>query len=107
MDTKDDFIVLTRNDEDMDKILQEIKSKEFTLVLPLDLRARRMVLVFNVDDIIYRNTKKEIEKEFIDKNELINEGIDNIFKFRKINTLKICFTETATAKSHREGIAWI
>ena len=86
----DGFVVLTRNDEDLDKIFQgtcqdEIKKANFTPTLPPEIRARRTIIILNVYDTIKDHTEKEIEEELIKENNWIIKGIDNIFKFPKSN----------------------
>lgn len=110
IDVNDGYVVLTRNDEDLDKIFQgnclkEIKKYDFTPILPSELRAKTTVLIFSVDDI-YSDMEKYTEHELINKNEWITEGIENIFKFPKNNMLKISFNQTASGKkSNGERIA--
>ena len=104
--TKDGYITLTKNDEDQDSIfkgqcLQELKANDFQPILPPDLRAKRTILIFNIDDTIFKHEEEEIKDELIIKNTWIEE-ITHIFKFPKHNIVKICFSETATAKKATE-----
>ena len=107
IEAHDGFIVLTRNDEELDKIFQakcakELKNENFTPVLPPELRARRTVMIFNLDPIIYGEDEKDIEAELIKENAWINDGIDSIFKFSKGNMMKITFNETSAARKATE-----
>ncbi len=62
---QDGFIVLTRSDEEVDKIFQqktqqELTNNRFLPILPPELKAKRTVLIFNTDEYIYNHTEKEI-----------------------------------------------
>ena len=102
----DGFILLTRNDEEVDKVfksncLKLLKDQGFEPILPPELRAKRTVILLNVDDLITTRTEKEIEEELLKENEWI-EGIDNIFKIPKSRHIKVGFKETNTAKTATE-----
>ena len=60
--------------------------------------AKRTILIFNVEDMIYGNTEKEIETEVMELNNWIEGGIENIFKFPKSKIIKITFKNTANSK---------
>ncbi len=70
INAQDGFIVLTRSDEEIDKIFQEkvfqeLKKNNFQAVLPPELKAKRTILTFNTDDFIFHH--KEIEEELLAK----------------------------------------
>ena len=102
----DGFIVLTRTDDDIDtnfktNFQSNLKDQGFKAILPPELRAKRTVILLNVDEYIYTRTEQEIKEELINENSWI-EGIDNIFKIPKIKHIKIGFKETITAKTATE-----
>ncbi len=104
---QDCFIVLTRSDEEVDKIFQqktqqELTNNRFLPILPPELKAKRTVLIFNTDEYIYNHTEKEIEEELLTKNTWMNEGIDSIFKIPRTKILKVTFKETTAAKKTTE-----
>ena len=103
----DGFIILTRTDGDLDKILQgktseDLKSNNLHAVLPPELRAKRTVLVFNTDEYIHQHAEKEIEDELMDKNDWMKQGIENIFKIPRTKILKITFKDTAAANKAKD-----
>lgn len=105
IDISDGFIVLTRNDEDIDKIfkgncLKELNKEDFEPMLPPEQRTKRTIIIFNVDSYlyIYEHTEKEMEDEFIINNEWTEGRIDSINKFPKNNMINISFKETTSAK---------
>lgn len=103
INAQDGFIVLTRSDEEIDKIFQEkvfqeLKKNNFQAVLPPELKAKRTILTFNTDDFIFHHTEKEIEEELLAKNQWMKEGIDSIFKIPRTKIMKITFKEAVAAK---------
>ena len=106
----DGFIIITSTDEDLDKIFQkkayqELIEEGFAPVLPPEIRAKRTVIIFNVEEEIKGNTENDIKEELINKNKWITDGIDNIYKFPKNNIMKICFNNTASAtKALEKGL---
>ncbi len=104
---QDGFVVLTRNDDEIDKIfqdkiVQDLKKNDFQPVLPPELKAKRTAIIFNTDDFIYNHTEKEMEDELLANNAWMNEGIDNIFKIPRTKIMKITFKEAAAAKKATE-----
>lgn len=54
MPNSDGYVTLTRKEEDIDKIFSEDVTKDlskdnFSPILPPELRAKRTILIFNVD----------------------------------------------------------
>ena len=102
--TFDGFIVLTRTDEDIEKILSKelsikLKSKSFLPVIPPELKAKRTVIMTRLDDYIYKNTLDVLTEELIANNEWISEDdIEEIYKFPRSNTMKVTFQQMAHAK---------
>ena len=103
----DGFVVLTRTDEDLDAIFkgdcaQDLQNNDFQPILPPELRAKRTVLIFRVDDHIFSRDEEEIQENLLKENSWMQDGIANIYKFPKSNIIKICFRQTITAKKATE-----
>ena len=103
----DGYIVLTRDDDDLDKVflkdcLQALQQENFTPILPPELRAKRSVVVFKVEDHIYERSEDEIKEEMENQNDWIDDGIDSLYKFPRNKMMKITFKHTATAKKATE-----
>ena len=108
--TNDGFVVLNSNDDEMDKIFTDACMKEldaggFTPILPPEMKAKRTVLLFNVDEEIMKQTTDEIEGEIYRCNAWAPDSIHTIFKFPRNPILKITYKQTAPAnKSKDQGI---
>ena len=101
--TKDGFVVIARTDEDVDKVfkeklMKELKHQNFNPILPPELRAKRTIVIFNIDENILKHKEQDIIDEFLAENIWMNAGIDNIFKIPKSNILKITFNDTTAPK---------
>lgn len=106
IDVNDGYIMLIRNDEDIDKIfkgnyVRELSKEDFEPILPPEQSAKRTIIIFNVDSYIYGHTEKEVE-ELIRNNKWREGGVDKIYKFPKNNMIKISFKETTSAKRATE-----
>ncbi|MPC38830.1 hypothetical protein E2C01_032346 [Portunus trituberculatus] len=105
----DGFVVITSTDEDQDKIflIQIAKSLEEHKLypqLPPELRAKRSIIIFNVDPYIYNNTEEEITEELKQQNPWIS-NINNVFKFPNSKTIKSTFDQAALAlKASDQGL---
>ena len=102
--TPDSYIVLTKTDEDVDKIFQqkckdELKAKNFDPILPPELRAKRTITLLNVDEYILTHDEAEIKDELLEENDWLNDGIESIYKIPRTKIMKICLNETTTAKA--------
>lgn len=102
----DGFIILTENDNELDKIFnnktdQELNKNGYAPIIPPQLRANRSILIFRVDDHIYSNEEHQIKEEIIKENGWV-ESIDKIFKFPKSNIIKVTFNETSKAQKAQE-----
>ena len=102
----DGFIATTETDTEIDKIFngtidKELQEKQFTPLIPPELKAHRSVLVFKIEDHIYENSEENILYELQEKNPWIS-GITNVAKFSRGRGLKITFAETITAKKAQE-----
>lgn len=105
----DGFVILTQNEDEMDKIFnniidKELQKKNFTPIMPPQLKANRSILIFRVENHIFMHEEKEIKEEIIRRNEWADE-VSQVFKFPNSNTLKITFNEAAKAtKAQEQGI---
>ena len=107
IELQDGYVVLTLNDEEVDKIFQEgckkkLEDESFTPLLPPELRAKRTVLIFNVDNQVYSHSEEEIQEEFTTRNQWLKDGINSVYKFPRNNIIKISFNQTNTAKKALE-----
>ncbi len=104
--TPDGFVVITKDDEEIDnifakKIIEKLAAEDYTPIIPPELRAKRTVLLFNVDEVIHNHQENEIIEE-ITANNLWIPTIDSIFKIPRTRIMKITFSETAIAKKATE-----
>ena len=102
--TPDSLIVLTRSNEDVDKIFrhdcsQTLTTKGFEPILPPEIRAKRTALIFNTDDYILSHSDEDIKKEIQQENSWASDGIDHVFRIPSTKILKVCFHDTHTAKT--------
>lgn len=75
--------------------------KNFTPVMPPQLKANRSVLIFKVENHIFKNSEEDIKEEILKHNEWVEE-ISQVYKFPNTNTLKISFTESNKATKAQE-----
>ncbi|MPC38950.1 hypothetical protein E2C01_032468 [Portunus trituberculatus] len=71
--TTDGYVMLTRTDDDTDKILlkditRQLKTKGFEPHIPPEMKAKRSIIMPRLDDFIYQNTKEEIREELVHNN---------------------------------------
>lgn len=102
----DGFVILTYNDEELDKVfksntLKQLQEKNYSPVTPPQLKASRSILIFRVDNYIFSHSEPEIKEEIINGNEWV-EDINQIYKFPNSNTLKVTFQETTKAQKAQE-----
>ena len=108
--TSDGFVVPNSNDDEMDKIftdacLKELSAGGFTPILPPEMKAKRTVLLFSVDEEIMKRPTEDIEGEIYRCNVWAPDTIHTIFKFPRNPIMKITFKQTAPAnKSKDQGI---
>ncbi len=74
------------------------KKKKFSSVLPPEPRSKRTVLIFNVGEHIFNHTEEDIKEEINRRNEWLDQGIDNLLKFKNKNISKIQFKQSLIAK---------
>ena len=77
----DGYVVLTKSDDDLDIIFsKDIKAilteANFSPLVPPELKAKRSVILFRVDDHIYNNSAEEIKGELINENTWIRDDIE-------------------------------
>lgn len=106
--TNGGFVILTYSEEEMDKIFnntdKQLQEKQVFLIIPPQLKANRLVLIFRVNNYIFTHSENEIKEEILEHNKWIDE-ISQIYKFPNSNTLKITFNESAKAiKAQEHGI---
>lgn len=99
----DGFVVLTWNEQDLDKIFNsttnvQLEEEGLTPIIPLELKANRSVIILNVDTHIYSNNESDIMEEIMNKNDWAKENITNLVKFPNSQILKITFKQSSQAK---------
>lgn len=90
--TNDGFVILTHNDEELDKIFnnttdKQLLKKNFSPIIPPQLKATRSILIFRVDNNIFAHDENEI-KEIIERNEWA-EDVCQVFKFPSVSSFQI------------------
>lgn len=103
---RDGYVVLL-DDSEVDILFQnkchnELRTNGFTAVMPPDLKAKRTILLFGVEESAYTHTTDEIKEEIERVNEYTAECIDAVFKFPSSRILKITFCNTAPAVKAQE-----
>lgn len=99
---KDGYLVITSRDEEVDTVFNNdcadaLKENDFTAVMPPDLRAKRTVLLFGIDEDAYAHSPEELINEIYRVNEYTINSIDSVYKFPNSKILKITFRTTAPA----------
>ncbi|KAK8403954.1 hypothetical protein O3P69_000186 [Scylla paramamosain] len=96
--TADAVIVLTATDKDTDAVFQDdvfhkLSQDNFTAILPSKLKAKRTVICFRLDDLVYQHDAEELraEVERVQTWEKIQIWIQEVFKFPRSNTVKFTF----------------
>lgn len=72
--SNDGFIILTNDNSELDKVFngttdKTLMEKEFTPIIPPQLKANRAVLIFKVDNHIFQHDETTMRDELIEKNE--------------------------------------
>ncbi len=102
--TNDGFALLLLNEEHVDKVFyRDVKEalvrENFTPILPPEQKVKRSVIVTRLDDVIYKDHEaNDIAFEMEARNPWMEGDIEQIFMFPNSPTLKITFTQSATAK---------
>ncbi len=107
LQTEEGFVVLSQSDEDTDKIFNiqcanQLTNDGFTAFMPPELKAKRSVILFRVDDIIYNKDEQDIKEEIHGNNYWAASEVETIFKFPKSNTLKVTFHQTRLAQKAKD-----
>ena len=97
----DGIVVLTASDKDADaifesSILDALHNEEFIPLLPPELKARRTVLCFQLDELICENSAEDIQAEI--EREQQWAKVAEVFKFPRSNMAKITFCSSVMAK---------
>ena len=92
---KDGFLVHCRSLLDSDALFQPaavkvLNDRNFNPITPMELKAKRSIIILNADDIIYNHDEEAIKAEIIAKNKWAE--ITDIYKFGNSKTLKIMFS---------------
>lgn len=69
----DGFIILTNDDNELDKLFNnktnvELENQEFNPLIPPQLQANRSIIIFDVDNHIYKKEEERIKQELLEKN---------------------------------------
>ena len=103
--THDGFVVLTVDEHSADSLFlhdtkNELMSKDFSPIMPPEMRAKKSIIIPRVDDVIYEETVVDIGEELIRENTWMGEikEIEDVYKFPNSPTLKITFSQTQIAK---------
>ncbi|KAK3875116.1 hypothetical protein Pcinc_019995 [Petrolisthes cinctipes] len=101
----DGFVVLTKDDHDADLLFHgaaknDLLNNDFNTIMPPEIRAKKTVLLFNVDDYVYKNNEEQIKEEIRGLNSWARDEIKEVYKFPNSNTLKITFGQTLLQTKH-------
>ncbi|KAG0711334.1 RNA-directed DNA polymerase from mobile element jockey [Chionoecetes opilio] len=103
---EDKVIVLTQTDQDADAIfqpekLQLLQDAGFMPIMPPELRSKRTVICFRLDDLICSKQPETVKAEV----ERVHDWakIQEVFKFPRSNTLKITFEASSMASKAAES----
>lgn len=88
----DGIIVRTGSDDDEDIIFREATQKKlheagFTAVMPPELRSRRTVICFRIDELAYEYEAAEMKDELERQQDWLQ--VDEVYKFTGTRTIKI------------------
>ncbi|MPC66793.1 hypothetical protein E2C01_060946 [Portunus trituberculatus] len=78
--------------------LTPLKEGGLDPIMPPELRAKRIIILFNVDNFILSHPEAEIKEEMLNNNNWLIGSIESVFKIPKTKIIKICLKETAMAK---------
>lgn len=105
---RDGIIVRTGSEDDEDIIFQEatqekLREAGFTAVMPPELRSRRTVICFRVDELAYEHDAEEIKTELEKQQSWMK--VDEVYKFSGSRTIKIiCASCEMARKALDSGI---
>lgn len=69
--------------------------------MPLEQKAKRIILLFEEDEFIERKPVEDIIEEIYRVNEFTPNTIDSVFKFLNNAIIKITFSQTAATQKSR------
>lgn len=109
-DTDDGYGILTKDDYDADQVFQKNTLKDlhnfnFTPIVPPEIKTKKTVILFNVDEFVYENDAESIKEEIENKNSWATGEVAEVYRFPNSRTLKVTFTQTQTAiKATNSGL---
>lgn len=105
----DGYIVITATDKEVDKILepavtQNLKTQGFTPILPQEVKSRRTIICYMVEQTAFENTENDIADEIEYKQDWAK--IQSTYKFpNSRNMLKVQFESVSMAdKAANQGL---
>lgn len=107
---KDGYVIITSLEEELDIVFnaschEALRADGFSPIMPPDLKAKRTVLLFGVDEEAYSHSLEEIQEEIYRINEFTEGCIDAVYKFPSSRNIKITFSSTVPAlKAQEAGI---
>lgn len=104
--THDSVITVTASDKDTDAIFTEgcltkLTEGGFQPVMPPELKTRRSVVCFRLDELIYDNTPEEIKTEVERTQSWVK--VQDVYKFPNARTVKLTFTTSDMARKARDS----
>lgn len=105
---RDGVVVRTSSDDDVDTIFQEqtqtkLREAGFTAVMPQELRSRRTLICFRIDELAYEHDAVEMKAELEKQQEWMK--VDEVYKFTGSKTIKIiCASCEVARKALETGI---
>ena len=104
---RDCYVIVTSRDEEVDYLFSpechtDLRNAAFTAVMPPDLKAKRTILLFGIDEDAFDHNPEEIREEIYALNEFTVDCIDTVYKFSNSRVVKITFCNTNPAIRARE-----
>ena len=97
-EAKDALVISTSTDHEIDKLLEptnthKLQENDFHPILPQEVKARRTIICYRVDDIAYENNNENIADQVEERQDWAK--VHSVFKFpnntAKRNNIKIEF----------------
>lgn len=97
----------TSSEGDLDRLFNGIsdkylEKKGFTPVISPELKAKRSMIIFSVDSLVYENDDNYMANESMNKNAFTNNKITDVMKFSKAKNNKVTFGRTNIARKATE-----
>lgn len=107
-EARDGYSVTLLKTDEQDTIFsppcqEALNSNGFQSVTPLELKAKRTVLLFNCPDEIMRHKEAEIKEEIYRVNDFTINNIEEIYKFKGKPIVKIIFNQASIARKTQES----